>query len=385
MYFEFSTSNRIVFGPGSLKTVEPVIEDLGSRVMVVTGGSSERVYPLVRLLEKKNRTVSYFKVEEEPTIGVLENGLSQARKEKIDFIIGCGGGSTVDTAKAIAALIHQSGPVLDYLEVIGKGNPLNHRPIPMLAVPTTAGTGAEVTCNSVLRSEEHQVKVSLRNPMMFPLLAVVDPEMTLSLPASTTATTGMDALTQLIEAYTSSRSNPMTESMCREGIIRSAQSLRRAYYQADNLDARIDLSLASLFSGLALANAGLGAVHGIAAPLGGMCPAPHGAVCAKLLPSVIETNIASLLANTPSSPILVKYDRVARWLTGSKSAGASELIQELKDLGRDLNIPPLTNFGLGRDQIPNLVTRSLKASSMKTNPVSLTEIELYDIIEKSIG
>ena len=353
--------------------------------MVVTGRSSERVYPLMSLLEKNNRAVSYFKVEEEPTIGVLENGLSQAREDKIDFVIGCGGGSAVDTAKAIAALIHQSGPALDYLEVIGKGNPLNRRPIPMLAVPTTAGTGAEVTCNSVLKSEEHRVKVSLRNPMMFPLLAVVDPEMTLSLPASTTATTGMDALTQLIEAYTSSRSNPMTESICREGIIRSAQSLRTAYHQVDNLDARIDLSLASLFSGLALANAGLGAVHGIAAPIGGMCPAPHGAVCAKLLPYVIETNIASLLANTPSSPVLAKYDRVGQWFTGSKSAGSAELIQELKDLGRDLNIPPLSKFGLGRDQITNLVSRSLKASSMKTNPVSLTESELRDIIEKSLG
>jgi alcohol dehydrogenase class IV len=339
----------------------------------------------MRLLDKKNMATNHFKVEEEPTVAVLENGLSLARENKTDFVIGYGGGSAIDTAKAIAALMRQSGPVLDFLEVIGDGKPLTHRPIPMIAIPTTAGTGAEVTCNAVLRSEEHRVKVSLRNPMMYPSIAVVDPVLTLSLPPSVTATTGMDALTQLIEAYTSRRSNPMTESICREGIIRSAQSLKMAYLQADKLDARVDLSMASLFSGLALANSGLGAVHGIVAPLGGLCPAPHGAVCAKLLPFVIEANVASLKAKNPASPALAKYDSVAQWLTGSLSAGAKELTQWLNEMSRYLNIPSLTEFGLGRAQIPDLVTRSLKASSMLTNPVSLTEIELYDIIDKSLG
>jgi alcohol dehydrogenase class IV len=385
MYFEFSTSNRIVFGPGSLKTLEPVMADLGSRVMVVTGRSSKRVYPLVRLLEKSNKVASCFKVEEEPTVAVLETGLSLARKDETDFVVGFGGGSAIDTAKAIAALMHQTGQVVDYLEVIGSGKPLTHRPIPMIAVPTTAGTGAEVTCNAVLKSEEHRVKVSLRNPMMFPRLAVVDPELTLSLPPSVTATTGMDALTQLIEAYTSRRSNPMTECICREGIIRSAQSLKVAYHKPENLSARVDLSLASLFSGMALANSGLGAVHGIAAPLGGMCPAPHGAVCAKLLPAVITANVTSLQAQKPTSSVLAKYDKMAQWLTGSPSARSNELTQWLHELSRNLNIPSLTEFGVERVQIKDLVSRSLKASSMKTNPVLLTENELYVIIEKSLG
>ena len=292
---------------------------------------------------------------------------------------------SIDTAKAIAALAPNPGAVLDYLEVVGKGRPLQHAPLPLIAVPTTAGTGAEVTCNAVLKSNDHGVKVSLRSPLMFPRFAIVDPELTLTLPPSVTAATGMDALTQLIEAYVSKRSSPMTESVCRAGILRSARSLRPAYDCVEDLNARVDLSLASLFSGLALANSGLGAVHGIAAPLGGMCTAPHGAVCAKLLPHVIAANVNALQEKNPESPALVKFKDVARWLTGSPSAGAVELVQWLHELSRDLNIPSLSAYGLERGHIPDLVARSLKASSMNTNPVPLTETELYHVIEKSIG
>jgi len=385
MHFEFSTADRILFGPGSLGQIDRLATDLGYRVLVVTGRFSKRAEPLIKLLAKHNMAISSFSVAEEPTVTVLEQGLSLAREEDADFIIGFGGGSALDTAKAIAALAPNPGAVLDYLEVVGKGRPLQHEPLPLIAVPTTAGTGAEVTCNAVLKSIDHGVKVSLRSPLMFPRFAIVDPELTLSLPPSVTAATGMDALTQLIEAYVSKRSSPLTESVAREGILRSAPSLRPAYLCAEDLNARVDLSLASLFSGLALANSGLGAVHGIAAPLGGMCPAPHGAVCAKLLPHVIAANVNALQEKNPESPALVKFEDVARWLTGSPSAGAVELVQWLHELSRDLNIPPLSAYGLERGHIPDLVARSLKASSMNTNPVPLTETELYHVIEKSIG
>jgi alcohol dehydrogenase class IV len=385
MFFEFRTANRILFGAGSLQQVDRFAAELGQRALLITGRSSQRAATLMKLLQKINVAVSSFSVSEEPTVTVLEESLALARDDNAELVIGFGGGSAIDTAKAVAALIHNPGGVLDYLEVIGKGQPLTHQPIPMIAIPTTAGTGAEVTCNAVLKSVGHEVKVSLRSPLMFPRIAVVDPELTLSLPSSVTAATGMDALTQLIEAYVSKRSNPMTESMCREGIMRSARSLQSAYHCADDLNARTDLALASLFSGLALANSGLGAVHGIAAPLGGMCPAPHGAVCAKLLPYVIAANVTSLQAKIPKSPALLKYDKVGQWLTGSPSAGTDELIQWLNVLSQDLSIPSLSDYGLGRRHIPDLVARSLRASSMQTNPVSLTETELNDIIDQSMG
>ena len=385
MQFEFATANRIIFGTGALSKVQRLAAGIADRILVVTGYSPGRAAPLIRLLEKEKISVSIFGVEKEPTVTLLEQGLLLARKHRAELIIGFGGGSAIDAAKAIAALMHQPDDVLDYLEVIGKGQRLQHRPTPVIAVPTTAGTGAEVTCNAVLKSDDHGVKVSLRSPSMFPRFAVVDPELTLSLPPEITATTGMDALTQLIEAYVSRRSNPMTESVCREGIIRSARSLKQAYRHPEDQKARVDLSLASLFSGLALANSGLGAVHGIAAPLGGMCSAPHGAVCAKLLPYVIEANVKALRVKTPTSPALGKLNEIARWLTGSSSTGTDGLVRWLIQLCLDLNIPSLSTYGLGRQQVPELIIRSQKASSMKTNPVLLSETELYDIIEKTIG
>jgi alcohol dehydrogenase class IV len=384
MFFEFSTANRILFGPGSLETVDQLAADLGNRVLVVTGHFSARVTPLMKLLAKKNRVVSNFCVTSEPTVSALEQGLSLARKVAAEYVIGFGGGSAIDTAKAIAALALSPGAVLDYLEVIGEGRPLQQDPLPVIAIPTTAGTGAEVTCNAVLKSVDHEVKVSLRSPLMFPRIAIVDPVLTLSLPPAVTAATGMDALTQLIEAYVSKRSNPMTESVCREGIMRSARSLKPAYHNPENLNARTDLSLASLFSGLALANSGLGAVHGIAAPLGGMCPAPHGAVCAKLLPHVIAANVKALQEKNPQSTALAKFKDVARWLTGSPSATVPELVQWLHELSRELNIPSLSTYGLGNHHLPELITRSQKASSMKSNPVTLSTTELQSILHKTI-
>ncbi len=384
MVFEFSTAGRIIFGPGSLDQADRLTAALGDRLLVVTGRSSERAVPLFNALKKNNSRYSLFSVTGEPTVAEIEQGLSSARECRANVVIGYGGGSALDTAKAIAALMHNPGEVIDYLEVIGNRRPLRQDPIPVIAIPTTAGTGAEVTCNAVLKSNAHEVKVSLRSPSMYPRYAVVDPELTLSLPPAVTATTGMDALTQLIEAYVSKRSNPMTESVCREGIMRSARSLRPAYHNPEDLNARTDLSLASLFSGLALANSGLGAVHGIAAPLGGMCPAPHGAVCAKLLPHVIAANVKALQEQNPQSTALAKLKDVARWLTGSPSATVPELVQWLHELSRELNIPSLSTYGLGHHHLPELITRSQKASSMKTNPVILSTTELQDILHKAI-
>jgi alcohol dehydrogenase class IV len=384
MQFEFATANRIVFGPGTLSAEVTAVADYGRHALVVTGKSRRHYQTLARQLEAQNVSSAVFAVTGEPDTLMIEEGSELARSAGCDVIVGIGGGSVVDAGKAIAALTANPGRLMDYLEVIGKGRPLQNAPIPYIAVPTTAGTGAEVTKNAVLASPSHRVKVSMRSPRMLPLVSIVDPELTLSMTPAVTAATGMDALTQLLEGYVTKRSNPLTDSLCIEGLKRAARSLRSAYQDGDNLNARIDMSLASLFSGLVLANAGLGAVHGIAGPLGGMHPAPHGGVCAKLLPIVMEGNVTALQKRDHKSPLLSRYQRVAAILTGSESASINDGIQELHNLVDELKIPPLSNFGLSTDHIPDLIERSQKASSMKGNPVQLSDSELQQILEKAI-
>jgi alcohol dehydrogenase class IV len=278
VHFEFGTATRIIFGVGGLKQAGALAKEFGRRALIVTGQKPERSHLLNTLLANEGIACWTFSVPGEPTIHDIERGVALVRSEQIDFVAGFGGGSAIDAAKAIAALITNPGELLDYLEVIGKAKPIAQAPVPCVAIPTTAGTGAEVTRNAVLSSPEHRVKVSLRSPLMLPKLAVVDPEVTYDLPPALTASTGLDALTQLIEPFVSIRGNPLTDAFCREGMNRVARSLRRAYEKGKDTAAREDMALASLFGGLALANAALGAVHGFAAPIGGMFPAPHGTV-----------------------------------------------------------------------------------------------------------
>ncbi len=385
MHFEFGTADRIIFGAGALERVSGLAADLGRRVLVVCGRAPERADVLEQMLKIHGLTVSRFSVGGEPNLEHLAEGLSRARDNGTEVVIGFGGGSVIDTAKALAALIKNPGDVMDYLEVIGRGRPLANAPAPCIAVPTTAGTGAEVTCNAVLKSIEHGVKVSLRSPMMFPRFAVVDPEVTSSLPPPVTAATGLDALTQLIEAYVSKKSNPLTDSLCRDGIRRVARSLRTAFSRPDDLSARSDMALGSLFSGLALANAGLGAVHGMAGPLGGSCDAPHGVICANLLPVVVKANVQALRDREPAAVALARYQKVSRWLTGSRSATVTDGIDWLYRLVGEVRIPRLSHYGVQPNDTARLAAQSLKASSMRTNPVALTVAELEEILVDSFA
>ena len=383
MHFEFATANRIIFGPGCLNQVGPLAAELGQRALVVTGSRVERADRLIGLLTKPGLACKCFSVSGEPSVESLMQGLDAAGLHKCDLVLGIGGGSVIDTGKAIAALLNNSGDVMEYLEVIGNGQPLQQPPVPYIAIPTTAGTGAEVTRNAVLKSTRHAVKVSLRSPLMLPNIALVDPELTLSMPPSVTAATGMDALTQLLEAMVSKKSNPLTDGICREGLLRAAGSLKIAYLEPDNLKARNDMSLASLFSGLALANAGLGAVHGIAGPLGGMCAAPHGSACARLLPIVSAANVTALQNRQPGSAALERYRTAARLLTGDGSATVNDGIEWLCGLCTGLRIPTLSECGFKEDQISQLVHQAQQASSMKGNPVELTAEELEEIIRSA--
>jgi len=385
MRFEFATATRVIFGSGTLKEAGPLAKEFGHRALVVTGSQPARAGRLIECLQSSGIDSVTYSVAGEPALSTIEQGVALAKRERCDHVISLGGGSVIDAGKAIAAMLTNPGSLLDYLEIIGRGKALAQAPAPFLALPTTAGTGAEVTRNAVLASPEHRVKVSLRSPLMLPRVALIDPELTLELPREITAASGLDALTQLIEPYVSCRANPMTDALCIEGIRRAARSIRPCCEDGGNLSAREDMSLASVWSGMALANSGLGAVHGFAGPIGGMFPAPHGAVCAALLPHVLETNLRALRGRAPNSGSLRKFDEVARLLNGRSNAVADDAINWIAALVRDLQIPPLSRYGITKDHADELVEKATAASSMKGNPLPLTADELKQILLAAVN
>ncbi|MFL7792511.1 MAG: iron-containing alcohol dehydrogenase [Anaerolineae bacterium] len=384
MRFEFATATRIIFGPGTLKEIGPIAAEMGNRALVVTGSVPDRAQPLLDDLAAQGVETTVFPISGEPTTHLVAEGTEKARQTNCDVVIGIGGGSTIDAGKAIAALLTNGGEPLDYLEVIGKGQPLTNPPAPYIAVPTTAGTGSEVTKNAVLSSPEHRVKVSLRSNLTLPRLAVVDPELTYSIPPEITASTGLDALTQVIEPYVSNKANPLTDAICREGIRRGARSLRRAFENSADAAAREDMAITSLFGGLALANAKLGAVHGFAGPLGGMFHAPHGAICGRLLPYVMAVNVRALQERGMGSAALQRYDEVAQLLIDTPRAVAHDGVSWIRALCATLNVPPLSAHGMTADDFPLIIEKAVKASSMKGNPIELTAGEMEEILRQAL-
>lgn len=384
MQFEFATAQRIVFGPGSLKELGPVVRSMGSRALLAVGMEPSRAQRAAGLIFEAGLKAVIVRVSGEPTTDLIREAAAAASDGGCDVVVGFGGGSSIDTAKAVAAILGNGGDPLDYLEVVGRGRRLSQPSLPVIAVPTTAGAGTEVTRNAVLLSPEHGIKASLRSPTMLPRVALVDPELTLSLPPDVTASTGLDALTQLIEPFTSIRANPITDAFCREGMPRAARSLRRAFEHGDDIVAREDMSLASLLGGLSLANAGLGAAHGFAGVVGGSFHAPHGAVCAALLPSVMSINIRALSEREPHSPALRRYDEVASIVTGNPAARAADGVTWVRDLAAVLQIPPLRAYGVTQAHVPDLVEKTTVASSTRANPIVLTAAELAEILEAAV-
>ena len=383
MRFEFATAARVVFGPGAVAEVGPTCAALGTRALLVTG-SNPRAAEVAASLEGQNIPVVPFQVHGEPTVQVAREGVGLARDADIDLVVACGGGSAIDAAKAVGILLAAGGDPLDYLEVIGRGLPITAKSIPVVAIPTTAGTGSEVTRNAVLASPEHGVKASLRSPTMLPAAAIVDPQLTWSLPPAITASTGMDALAQLIEPFLSIRANPVADGFCREGMALSARSLARAFANPQEPGPREDLALASLLGGLALANAGLGAVHGIAAVIGGGWGAPHGALCACLLVPALDVNLRALSRRAPQSPAVARYDEMARILTSNRQATARDALAWLDALCGQLGIPKLSAHGFAEGDIPKAAEASMKASSMRGNPVQLARGEVEEILHRAL-
>jgi alcohol dehydrogenase class IV len=381
--FEFVTSKRIIFGNGAISKVREIAPELGRKALIVCGSGSVSIDLLTEFLEAGQVAWEIYRVTHEPDIPTIEAGLVQAKTAECQFVIGIGGGSILDSAKAISALMTNSGSLMDYLEVIGGGQKVSHQSAPIIALPTTAGTGSEVTRNAVIASPEHQVKVSMRSPLMIPSVAIVDPELTYSMPPAVTASTGMDALTQVIEAYVSNKANPMTDAIAREGIERGARSLLDAYQDGSNAAAREDMALTSLFGGLVLANAGLGAVHGFAGPIGGMFNAPHGVICACLLPYVMKYN-AQVVQHLPEmAHVSTRFRDVAQWVTGNPDADIQDGVKWIEALAHDLQIPGLHVIGIEKSDFPQIIEKSKVSSSMQKNPVRLDEEILEAILTEA--
>lgn len=382
--FDLALPGDIRFGAGRVSEVPGALADLGAnRVMVITGRTTSRADGIRAALHQADMSSMVFGVATEPSIERVRAAVDLALESGCDAVLGFGGGSALDVAKAVAVLARSGTDPMDHLEVIGAGRPIERPGLPCVAVPTTAGTGSEVTRNSVLSGGG--VKASLRSPLMLPKLAVVDPDLLLGVPKPTIAASGMDALSQLIEPLLSQRANPFTDALARDGIRRSARSLRRAYQEGmEAAGVREDLAIASMFSGICLANSGLGAVHGLAAAAGARLSAPHGAVCAAVLAAAMDVNLRALRERAPDHSALQRIAEVASLLAGRPEASPEDAITWLAELTAAMSIRGLASYGLNQDAIATVVTAAQRASSMRGNPIELSDQEVTEIVTRSL-
>ena len=384
MKFEFMTASRIIVERDGLKQIGKLAKSFGQRVLLVGRLASDDTKKAIEYLNNEGCIVTPVNVKGEPSVESINEILAVSRENQCEVVIAIGGGSVLDSGKTIAALMTNTNDIMDYLEVIGNGVAVSKKSLPFIAVPTTSGTGAEATKNATILSAEHKVKVSIRSPYMLPDVVLLDPQLTVSVPKDVTASTGLDALTQVLEPYVSKMANPITDAFAKEGLTRAARSLKKAYDQGDDIDAREDMAIASLFGGVALANAKLGAVHGFAGVLGGMFPIPHGVVCARLLPFVTRKNIEVLNARDANNPAVKRYEDVAKILTGDPNAKAADGVAWLEDLCKHLDVASLSQFGVKEEHFEEIINKSMNASSMKGNPIELTFDELKDILKQAL-
>ena len=381
MPFEFATAGHIVVGGGRAAELPEILAGLGSRVLVCTGANPARH---AGLLAGLGLPAAVFPVAAEPTAELARVGVAAAREHGADAVAAIGGGSVIDLGKAVAMLLGNGGDPLDYLEVVGAGRRITRPAVPCVAVPTTAGTGAEVTANAVLASPAHRLKASLRSPLMIPRVALVDPQLTVSCPPPVTAASGLDALTQCLEPFVSTRANPLTDGLAREGLRRAGAGLRAAYADGSDLAARADMSTCSLLGGIALANAKLGAVHGLAGVIGGTADVPHGMACAALLAPVIDANVRALRSARPGSPALYRYTEAARLLTGRPAASIEDGLAWIRDTNTMLAVPGLGTFGVRPQDADDVAAKAAGSSSMRGNPVALSHGDLRAVLLQAL-
>jgi alcohol dehydrogenase class IV len=385
--FDFYRSPRAVFGPGRIVELGEIAARMGSKALVVTGESSlDRAGnwdKIARSLSGSSVTFSRFTIKGEPSPDLVDTAVGEFRHYRPEVMIAVGGGSVMDCAKAIAAMLPLGEPVTPYLEGVGNKN---HPGIalPLIAVPTTAGTGSEATKNAVLsRTGKGGFKKSLRHDNFTPVCALLDPELTLSAPPPVTASCGMDAFTQLLESYVSPKGSPLTDALALSGIEQvSPALLPAATVRGDNIGFRSSLLYAAFLSGVTLANAGLGILHGLAGPVGALIPMPHGMVCATLLLEGCRMNILRIREQKgKGDPTLLKYARVGRILARNPLAdddqGCILLLEKLREWTEKLAIPRLGDFGLKASDLAGLVAKA----GQKANPVQLSPQDVAAILK----
>lgn len=386
--FSISRLPRIEFGSGVLAKLPAITRGFGKRALLVTGAGALKSTPywstLTTGLKDAGITWLHFAIPGEPSPQMVDEAVSSFRAQRIDVVIGIGGGSALDAAKAIAGLLIPGNSVMDHLEGVGPELPYIGPATPFIAVPTTAGTGSEATKNAVLSIQGHDgFKKSFRDDKLVAAFALIDPDLLSSCPPAVIAANGMDALTQLLESYVSSRAAPLTDSLAWGGMKAVRDGLLALYADANNAVAREQMAYAALVSGITLAQVGLGSVHGLAAPLGAFFPIPHGVACGTLVATATRINIEALRVRAPEHPALAKYALVGRLLSGQgqldQNSAHEALLYTLETWTEALQLPKLAHFGVAPDDIPRIVANS-RGSSMKTNPIQLDDTEISAIL-----
>ena len=391
--FEFATAGNTRFGPGTVELVGEQAARFGRRAWLLTGGHSLEQSGALERIDRSLAAAGVSRVRQaitaEPDTAIVDLGAQRALAAGCDVVIGAGGGSVLDAAKAVACLMANGGEAFDYLEVVGRGRTPAQPAVPFIAIPTTAGTGSEATRNAVIADAGSGTKASIRHESLLPRVALLDPTLTRSMPRPVTAGTGLDALVQLIEPYVSRRDHPMVDALALEGIRRAGRALPRAWADGDDADARADMMLAAYWSGIALAHCGLGASHAIAGPLGGSFPIPHGMACAATIAEVMATNLRVAARDESGERTIARYAAVARALGVGSAANdlATALVGvgHVRELCERLGVPGLRSVGVTAAAVPDLVARARRTSSMKANPVDLTDEDLAGILQRSMG
>jgi alcohol dehydrogenase len=386
--FSVSRLPRIEFGRGMLARLPTVVQGHGQRALLVTGAGSLKASPfwapVTDGLQRQGLSWLHLAVPGEPSPDMVDAAVHALRGENIEVVVGIGGGSALDAAKAIAGLLKPGNSVMDHLEGVGPELPYAGPATPFIAVPTTAGTGSEATKNAVLGVQGRGgFKKSFRDEKLVAEVALVDPDLLATCPPAVIAANGMDAFTQLLESYVSSRASPLTDSLAWGGMKAARDGLLAFHADAADATARARMAYAALASGITLAQAGLGSVHGLAAPLGAFFRIPHGTACGTLVATATQTNIEVLRTRHPGHAALEKYAQAGRMLSRrpelDRDAAHAALIETLQGWTRALRLPGLGHFGVTAADIPRIVANS-RGSSMKTNPIPLDDHDIAGIV-----
>lgn len=388
--FNLNTCGRIIFGRGRLGELSTLGAGFGRRAALVTGRQwleqSGRLDQIAAQFRAADLAWHHERVGREPTVEAIDAATERVREFGAELVIAVGGGSVLDSGKAIAALITNGGSALDYLEGVGHGQCLEHPALPCIAVPTTSGTGSEATNNAVIRDEAGSFKKSMRSDRMLPMVALIDPALTDNCPPNITAASGLDAITQLLEAYTGQQANPISDALAITGLAH-ASALHRAVEIGDDHRARDEMALASLLSGVCLTNVGLGVIHALASPIGALYEVPHGVICAKLLPEAIRLNHERVAAGDGASSCLEKYRQANRMLFGALSADETgspqALAWRLQKLNRQFGLRGLGRYGVKSKDFERIVDHA-GASNLRNNPAELTREDLLALLEAVI-